>query len=80
MFRKPLACVGIVVGFVLCFSFVREFAMDKDALPMLWVLSAALILSVGEVLPRGQQWQLTGRVERVLALGKLRKLNAAHPF
>jgi hypothetical protein len=83
MFDKFLACVGIVVGFVLCFLAVREFVMDKDALPMLWVLSAVLILSVGEVVPRHRQWQLPGRFERTLtlrSLGACRTLNPAHPY
>jgi hypothetical protein len=65
MFRTLLSCTAIVVGFVLCFFTVREFVMDKDMLPMLWVLSAVLVLSVGEVLPRHRQWQLTSRFEQL---------------
>ena len=61
MFRTLLSCAAIVVGLVLCSVAVREFVMDKDALPMLWILSGVLILSVGEVLPRDRQWQLTSR-------------------
>jgi hypothetical protein len=63
MFRTLLSCTAIVVAFVLCFVTVREFVMDKDMLPMLWVLSAVMILSVGEVLPRRRQWQLNSRLE-----------------
>ena len=83
MFRKFLPCVGIVVGFLVCFLAVREFVADADVLPILGTLSLVLVASVFEAIPRHRQWRLTSRFERALTirpLGTFRTVNNAHPF
>jgi hypothetical protein len=62
MFRKTLLCAGIVVGFVLCFLAVREFAFGKDASYLTATLSLLLVVSFHEKIPRHRQWQLHQQV------------------
>jgi hypothetical protein len=58
MFRKLLLCAGIVVGFVLCFLAVREFAIGKDVSYVTATLSLLLVASFHETIPRHRQWQV----------------------
>ena len=58
MFHKLLLSAGIVVGFVLCFLAVREFAFGRDASYLTATLSLLLVASFHETIPRHRQWQL----------------------